>query len=206
MTETSSTTAATPLGQVDFVVEGPRYAEVHVDQLATLYHRDFIDPPLKETKFYSEESFKKRVLEDYIVDPAPNSVDGKDSSFKIVTAWRGEQLVGFVYGASLPPGTGWWKDATEPLPEQLISEDGRRTFGLFDLVVRREFRGHKIARQLHSQLLEERSEERVTLICAESRIPAYSIWLHWGYRTVATIISPGNNTAREILIRQLGRP
>lgn len=190
-------------GRASLITGGPRYAELYVDQLAELYESDFVDPPLQGTNFYSQERFKERLLEDYIASPNSEDKNDTDSSFKIVTFWINNHLVGFVTGASLPLGTQWWKDVRERLPEGFDEENGNRTFALFDIVVKKSLRGQGLGHQLHSKLLEGRGEERVTLMCSESRQPAYSIWRHWGYRKVGTVESVDHGTIWSALIRQL---
>lgn len=188
-------------GRVDFISGDSQYAKAYVNQLAELYENNFVDPPLQGTYFYSKEQFRDRLLEDYIAGPK----NGTNPSFKIVSAWIGDQLIGFASGASLPSGTQWWEGIKESLPERFNEEDGNRTLALLDIVVKRNLRSQGVGHQLHSKLLEGRGEERVTLMCSASRQPAYSIWQHWGYKKVGTTRSEGGEIVWDVLIRQLNR-
>ncbi len=63
-------------------------------------------------------------------------------------------------------------------------EDGRRTFGLMELAVRRPRRRQGVARRLHETLLEGVEAQRVLLnVHPESRA-ASAAYRAWGYRKV----------------------
>ncbi|MGW5388694.1 hypothetical protein [Streptomyces koyangensis] len=68
-----------------------------------------------------------------------------------------------AYGHPVPAGTPWWRELTEPVPEEVSREDGRRTFGLMELAVRGKWRGQGSARHLHATLLGGVTAERVLL-------------------------------------------
>jgi hypothetical protein len=194
MTEISnSIQISTAVGQLVVKTGGPQDAERYFDQLATLYESDFVDPPLQGTYSFSKERLQKKLLEQYVTRP----------NFKIVTLWNGHELIGFVYGNSLIVGTRWWSGIREPLPDGFTHEDGNRTLALFDICVKRNLRGHGLSSQLHMTLLQGRIEERVTLLSAEERQPAYSIWRHWGYRKIGTTGSVEDRGVMDVFIRQL---
>jgi ribosomal protein S18 acetylase RimI-like enzyme len=183
----------TALGLVRVITGGPQDAERYADQLTELYETDFVDPPFRESTFFSTEWFRETLLKEYV----------KASNFKIVTLWCDDKLTGFVYGCPLPSNTQWWKDVREPLSNEFIREDGHRTLALLDICVKRSLRGQKLASQLHARLLEGRDVERVTLLSSKGQQPAYSIFQHWGYRKIGTADPAQEGIAMDVFIRQL---
>ncbi|MFF4421184.1 GNAT family N-acetyltransferase [Streptomyces sp. NPDC001549] len=94
------------------------------------------------------------------------------------------QPVGIAYGYPLGPRTGWWDQLTEPVPEEMRREDGRRTFGLMELAVRAPWRRQGIARLLHDALLDGIDAERVLLNVHPGSAAAVAAYRAWGYRKV----------------------
>jgi ribosomal protein S18 acetylase RimI-like enzyme len=179
--------------EVKLSVGGAAEAVTMVDELAALYVNDFVDPPLKGTFFYSDERFRSMLFDDYI----------KQAGFTVVTARAHGELIGFVDGCPLPCETRWWSDVREGLSEEFTQETGSRTFALLDIVVKKEWRGQKVARALHSKLLEGRQEERVTLLSTTNTQPGYSMWLHYGYKKVGTSEPPGDGTVLDAFVYYL---
>ncbi|MEV5936375.1 GNAT family N-acetyltransferase [Streptomyces sp. NPDC052079] len=135
------------------------YAEVYADQLP--------DP------FFSVERFEQR-LEGYASRPG----------WEAVVAYDGGEAAGYAFASTLPEGSAWWAGMLEPLPEEQTAEDGRRTLALFELMVRRPWRGTGIARRIHEELLAGRPEERVTLLVESSHPKVKGLYESWGYRNV----------------------
>ncbi|MGW2291852.1 GNAT family N-acetyltransferase [Streptomyces phaeochromogenes] len=125
--------------------------------------------------FYEVESFDKR-LTSYTSRPGWTAVIGYDDG----------EAVGFCFGTTLGPDTRWWNSMTEPLPEDLLREDGRRTVALNEIVVRKPWRGRSIAWQLHEAWLTHRTEERVTLLVnpAAGDGAVQAVYEAWGYRKI----------------------
>jgi ribosomal protein S18 acetylase RimI-like enzyme len=172
-------------------------AQLYFDQLADLYVRDF------RSDFESDrEKFRKNLLEDYIASPNSDETSSIDPTFKMITAWDEGDLVGFVYGASLPQGTGWWQNIKEPLDQAFIAENGLRTFAIFDLLVKHEYRRQRLASRLCEYLLRDRAEQRVTLLSSKVQQPAYAIYRKWGYQTVGSIKGEEGNTL-DVFVRPL---
>ncbi|WAZ26253.1 GNAT family N-acetyltransferase [Streptomyces cinnabarinus] len=91
--------------------------------------------------------------------------------------------IGMAYGFPLGPDTVWWDELTEPVPDDMRREDGRRTFGLIELAVREAWRGQGVAGRLHRTLLEGVDAERVLLnVHPASKAPA--AYRAWGYRKI----------------------
>jgi GNAT superfamily N-acetyltransferase len=193
MDASNSARISTAIGQVDVVVGGSQEGKLYGDQLAELYESDFADPPLRGTTLFSKERFLKKLFEDYV--KAPN--------FKIVILWKGDKVIGFVYGCSLPPETIWWKGIEESLPEGFAEEDGHRTLALIDIVVKKDLRGQGLGGQLHARLLEGRNEKRVTLLSPQDLQPAHSIWQHWGYQKIGTTGQTKSGAVMDVFVRQL---
>ncbi|MFF0114020.1 GNAT family N-acetyltransferase [Streptomyces prasinus] len=107
--------------------------------------------------------------------------------FRLVLAREGEEVVGFTYGYRLALDTGWWQNVQgSRLPDDFMREDGRRTFVIIELAVRKAWRRHGIAATLHTKLLEGLDVERVTLTVRPEpeAAPAQSAYAAWGYRKV----------------------
>lgn len=94
------------------------------------------------------------------------------------------QPVGIAYGFPLGPQTVWWDELTDPVPEEMRREDGRRTFGLMELAVRAPWRGQGISRRLHDGLLDGVDAERVLLNVHPASVAAVAAYRAWGYRKV----------------------
>lgn len=184
---------STTTDQIYVVVGGPQEAEAYSNRLADLFESDLVPLSLQGSSFFSRERYLRNLLDDYVALP----------HFKVVTAWNGGELVGFVYGSSLPSGSQWWKDVKELLPEGFTEENGNRTLALFDIVVKNSFRGQGIGSQLHTKLLQGRSEERVTLLSEPELQPAYMIWQHWGYQKIGTAEPAKDGTVLDVFIRPL---
>lgn len=195
MTDTSNGILSTPISHIRVVTGGPEDAHRYADQLADLFESDFFDPSIRKIylSVFTKERFRRKIVEEYAGLPG----------FRIITAWAGDELVGFAYGSSLPADSLWWKDVKETLSEEFVEEDGSRTFALFDFVVKNNLRSQGLGSRLHTRLLEGRKEKRVTLLSSEPQQPAYSIWQHWGYQKVGTSEPTKDGTILDVFVRQL---
>lgn len=104
------------------------YAEVYADQLP--------DP------FFSVGRFAQP-LGGYASRPG----------WEAVVAYDGGEAAGYAFASTLPEGSAWRAGMLEPLPKEEAAEDGRRTLALFELMVRRPWRGTGLARRVHEELL-----------------------------------------------------
>ncbi|WBC14211.1 GNAT family N-acetyltransferase [Micromonospora sp. WMMA1998] len=104
-----------------------------------------------------------------------------------VTAWTGDELVGYIYGFPLQADTHWWDGIQGPVPEGFLDEDGRRTFGVSELVVRRSWQRRGVARALHDELLRNREEERAVLLVRPDNIAAQHAYNAWGWQPVGRL-------------------
>ncbi|MFE4264222.1 GNAT family N-acetyltransferase [Streptomyces sp. NPDC056883] len=97
---------------------------------------------------------------------------------------------GMAYGWMLQHDAVWWDELTEPVPDAVRREDGRRTFGLIELAVRGPWRGQGVARRLHTALLEGITPERVLLKVHQEAGAALSAYRAWGYRKIGEARPP----------------
>ncbi|MGV9314764.1 N-acetyltransferase [Streptomyces sp. NPDC003691] len=100
-----------------------------------------------------------------------------------VVGYESGEPVGFCFGMPLAADTRWWRSMTEPVPAEVIREDGRRTVALNEIVVRKHRRGTGTARRLHDAWLSGRTEERVTLLVdpAAGGGKVKAVYESWGY-------------------------
>ncbi|MGW5116936.1 GNAT family N-acetyltransferase [Streptomyces noursei] len=138
-----------------------------------IYGEAFAEPPYGETEDDVAAAFRR----------FPSQV--RKPAFRAALA-RGEggEPVGMAYGHLLAADTGWWDELTEPVPEEVRREDGRRTFGLMELAVRGPWRGQGVARRLHATLLDGIRAERVLLNVHPGSEAAAAAYRAWGYRKV----------------------
>ncbi len=148
------------------------------DAICALYRTVFSQPPFKWNE--DEPVAQRRRLEWLSTDP----------TFGIVRAQVNGELIGFAYGATLKPDTRWWSGATEPLPEELTAEWEGRTFAIFDLAVRQDYRKRGIGRNLLDVLLGSRQEERATLVVQPVATDTKAFYEHLSWRRVGTMKAP----------------
>ncbi|GAA2648170.1 GNAT family N-acetyltransferase [Streptomyces vastus] len=133
-------------------------------------------------------------------------VHAQRPGFRLVLAREGDETVGFTYGYHLAPDTRWWKNLQDvQLPEDFTREDGRRTFVIIELAVRKPWRRRGIAGALHAQLLEGLDVERVTLTMRPEpeAAPAQSAYAAWGYRKIGVSHPWDEAPLYDCMIREL---
>jgi GNAT superfamily N-acetyltransferase len=108
-------------------------------------------------------------------------------NYSLATARDGDQLVGFVFGYSLPPGRNWWNGLRPEPSEDFATETGSRTVVLAEIEVRRAWQGHGIGRALQDAFLSRRSEERATLATNPKAAGTQALYERWGWRKVGTV-------------------
>lgn len=123
--------------------------------------------------------------------------------FLLLTAESGGEVVGLAFGYTLPATTGWWREVLEPVDDEMAREDGKRTFGLFELAVHPNWQRQGIATRLHGALLEGRLEERMVLNCRPDAEAAHAAYASWGYRRVTSTIPWTGAPAYDVLVLDL---
>jgi len=149
-----------------------------LDELCDLYDDVFSSPPF----FWrdGESLLHRQRLSSMLSEP----------TFGIAVAYRGNTLVGFAYGLTLPADTRRWSSLSSPMPAETAAEWPDRTFELVDYAVRSTHRGRGIGRSLHNGLLASRPEERATLTVQPVALATKRMYEHWGWRHVGQM-EPG---------------
>jgi GNAT superfamily N-acetyltransferase len=135
------------------------YAEVYADQL---------DDP-----FFTVDRYSERLT-------SHSSRNG----WEAVIGYDGDEPVGYAYAAPLQPGARWWTHQLKPLPADFTEETGVRTLALFEIMVRRPWRGTGVAHTIHQELLAHRPEKRVTLLVESLHTGVKRTYESWGYEHI----------------------
>jgi ribosomal protein S18 acetylase RimI-like enzyme len=154
------------------------YAEVYADRL---------DDP-----FFSLPRYWER-LERYA------SRDG----FSLVSGHLDDELIGYALGFTLPAGSRWWSGLCTDVDPRLLVEDGQRTFGLAEIMVREGWRRRGYARALHDVLLSGRQEERATLLVRPDNLAARAAYLAWGWHKLGELQPFDDAPVYDAMVREL---
>lgn len=153
-------------------MDGPAAARAE-DAFRLVYAEAFAEPPYGETADDVAATFRRF-----------RSQTRKGTFRAALACAEDGEPVGMAYGYPLGPNTGWWDQLTEPVPEEMRREDGRRTFGLMELAVRESWRRQGVARCLHETLLDGIEAERVLLNVHPDSKTASAAYRAWGYRKI----------------------
>ena len=163
-----------------------------VEQLAAVFAEVYAEPPYH---FGSDEVtlFRERF-----------DVQRQQGGFSMVTAHSEPELVGFVFGVTLLPTTGWWSRLLTPAPKGMSEERPGRTFAVVELVVRIPWRRRGVAWKMHDMLLSDRPEERATLTARPDAYAAQAAYAKWGWQKVVQKTNPlPGNPVYDILTKPL---
>jgi GNAT superfamily N-acetyltransferase len=127
-------------------------------------------------EFFGEDRFRQQ-LAGHMRAPA----------WELVSADLDGELVGFIYGFTLPAATAWWRGLLTEVSPGFTEEDGRRTLAISEVLVRAPWRRQHVGRRLHDTLLSGRSEERATLLVEPDNGPAQAAYAAWGWHKVAQL-------------------
>ncbi|MGE7389329.1 GNAT family N-acetyltransferase [Streptomyces sp. NPDC004126] len=143
------------------------------DAFRLVYAEAFAEPPYGETEADVAVAFRRFRSQ------------ARNSTFAgaLATTVDGEP-VGMAYGIRLGPQAVWWDQLTEPVPEDMRREDGRRTFGLMELAVRAAWRRQGLAHRLHDALIGTTDAERALLNVHPDNKAAVAAYRAWGYQKV----------------------
>jgi hypothetical protein len=140
-----------------------------LDECADLYVRVYAEPPYNSAPKFSRDRFLSRTRRQTV-----------SSGFTMLTARKGDLLIGFAFGFSMSAGS-WWANTSLPASEVLDAAK----FAVIELVVDRQQRGCGLGTALLTVLLEERPEPYATLAAViGSRSQAYGWYLRSGWRKV----------------------
>lgn len=110
------------------------------------------------------------------------------AGYDLVTARQDGRLVGFAFGYTLPDGdTHWWQGLRPDPLEGFAEENGRRTFVLAEIEIRRSWQGSGLGKAVSDALTAERPEERATLAANPAASETHAIYEHWGWRKVGQV-------------------
>jgi GNAT superfamily N-acetyltransferase len=155
------------------VLDGDAVLELHSQLLpvyAEVYAHLLSDPFSTETRYWER-------LQSYA------SRDG----FSAVTGYLGNTLIGYSFGFTLPNRARWWKGFLGEVEQDELSENGRRTFALCELAVRQPWRRCGYAGALHNVLLQNRHEQRATLLVRPDNAPARAAYISWGWYEIGKL-------------------
>ncbi|HEV2088760.1 MAG TPA: GNAT family N-acetyltransferase [Cryptosporangiaceae bacterium] len=156
------------------------YAEVYADRL--------------HEPFNSVERFAER-LDGHVTTP----------NWQAVVGWDATEPVGYIYAASLRPGSTWWSKLEPPVDEAFAAETGHRTCGIFELMVRKPWRGTGAAQAIHDDLLAHRNEERASLGVERAHPRVRAMYERWGYRYVGTDRPFPDSPLLDVMVKDLRR-
>ncbi|WP_431984121.1 N-acetyltransferase family protein [Streptomyces qinglanensis] len=119
-------------------------------------------------------------MEDEFTQQFPWFVDhwGGNEGFACVIAYDQGEPVGFAYGAPAVPGREWWREHLTNPPADTS------TFSFSELMVRPRWRKTGIAEQLHTALMDNRSEALAVLLVDPDHPKVTALYETWGYRDI----------------------
>lgn len=132
---------------------------------AEVYDQNADDP------FHSVERFEERL-----------SGHASGASWACVVGEIDGKPVGFAYGRL--DSVREWREVLHPIDPSVRDYGEQGTFGLCEIMVRLPWRGKGIARGIHDELMEHRSEDRASLLVDSERPKVRSMYESWGYRKV----------------------
>ncbi|MFD8085416.1 GNAT family N-acetyltransferase [Kitasatospora sp. NPDC059722] len=172
------------------VLDGAQTAFLE-EQLKAVFAEAFAEPPYGEGPPDVERAFRRFRSQ------------VRRRGFRAAVAFDGETVVGMAYGYPLAAGTGWWDTLVEPVAEDLRFEDGKRTFGLFELAVRPAWRRRGVATEMHRALLNGLENQRVMLNSHPEATAAQAAYRAWGYRRVGTAVPWEGAAEHDVLLLEL---
>ncbi|KMO98309.1 GNAT family N-acetyltransferase [Streptomyces roseus] len=158
-----------------------------------VYAEVFAEPPYAETEAAASAAFRRF-----------RAQTRKSTFLGCLATAEGGQPVGMAYGYPLGLQTGWWDQLTEPGPEEMRREDGRRPFGLMELAVRAAWRRQGVARRRHETLLAAVDAERVLLNAHPDSNAAVAAYRAWGYRKVGDAHPWAGAPPHDVMLLDLG--
>ncbi|MFJ9777648.1 GNAT family N-acetyltransferase [Kitasatospora sp. NPDC101157] len=174
------------------VLDGTATVELE-DQLKVVFAEAFAEPPYGEGSQADVDRALKRFRS-----------QTRKAGFLAAVAFAPDgQVVGMAYGYPLAATTGWWDTLTTAVPEDLRREDGKRTFGLFELAVRPTWCRRHVATRLHTALVSAVTNERVMLNSRSEAAAAQAAYRAWGYRYAGTAIPWNGAAPHHVLVLDL---
>jgi GNAT superfamily N-acetyltransferase len=148
----------------------PAIRQTLLDVYAEVYEAE-----IKADPFFSVERFDERLTR-----------QASASGWMCVLGDVEGKPAGYAYGSTVQPG-GWWNNPQTPMDPDLIRETGSRTFGLFEVMVRKPWRGEGVARGIHDELMKQRTEQRAALTVEKAHPKVRALYETWGYYKVGEL-------------------
>ncbi|MEV4829118.1 GNAT family N-acetyltransferase [Micromonospora sp. NPDC049257] len=124
------------------------------------------------------------------------------SGWDLVTATTKGELIGYAYGFPLSAQTRWWAGIQQPVPAGFTEENGLRTFALSELLVHPAWQHRSIGRALHDELVNNRAEDRSTLLADPDNLVAQAAYRSWGWQKIARLQPSWNGAPLyDVLVR-----
>lgn len=127
-------------------------------------------------------------------------------NYSLVSAHAGDEMVGFAFGYSLQPESGWWDGLSPAPPEGFLKETGSRTVVLSEIEVRRARQGKGLGRAVHDAFLSQRAEERATLASNPKAVDTHALYEHWGWQKMGIVPDQRGSYYREYVLFVLELP
>ncbi|MGW6603341.1 N-acetyltransferase family protein [Streptomyces sp. NPDC055036] len=164
----------------------PQIRQTLLDVYAEVYAREITNDP-----FFSVERFDSRL-----------TGHASGAGWMCVLGEVAGEPVGYAYGATVQPG-GWWGGLVTSVGADLTQEDGQRTIGLFEIMLRAPWRGQGIARGIHDELMGQRSEQRAALTVEQAHPKVRTLYENWGYHKVGEIKPTSDSPLYDALLLDL---
>ncbi|MGH3731701.1 MAG: GNAT family N-acetyltransferase, partial [Micromonosporaceae bacterium] len=145
-------------------------ATTRYDDLRALYAEVYAEPPHRLGD-EDVEAFRTQ-FDEHLALPG----------FTLLTVESGDELAGFSYCVSFPPGA-WWVGTVTPPPLALVLST---KIAVIELLLRKPYRGAGLGRRLMDTLLAGRPE-RYAILLANPEPAARAIYRHWGWQEAGTV-------------------
>jgi ribosomal protein S18 acetylase RimI-like enzyme len=164
--------------------------KVDIDELAKVYRR--VHAADLHMIDHSEPSVEDRLR--WTVE-APG--------FQAALGYVDGELVGTVMGCPLPPETLWWRDMTDVNDPDLAVEWEGRTFAICEAFVDPAQQRHRLGVRMVAELLDRRTEERVSLAVAETNTRVWHALQRIRFEHVGDLIPFPGWRSHRMLVRAL---
>jgi GNAT superfamily N-acetyltransferase len=152
-----------------------------------LYVEVHADPSYEANPLFSRAAYIERA-----------SAQSQHPGFMVVAAEDGPNLAGFCYGFTMEAGR-WWRGALGPPGDEVLNE---RKVAVIELMVKGDYRGGGVGKQLLAELLRNRDERYATLT-ARPVATAHKMYLRWGWRIVGRSQPASDAPAMDIMLIDL---
>ncbi|WP_147269021.1 N-acetyltransferase [Sphaerisporangium album] len=158
------------------------------ERFVTAYEEIYSEPPYAGITLYGREQYLARTR-----------AQVQRPGFELVAVEDGDHLAGFSFGYTMPAGTWWGGESTEPAsPLREVDK-----FTVIELILRKPYRGAGTGGRLLREILAGRPEPWATLL-AHPQAPARAMYDHWGWRLAGTCHPTPEAPVLDAMVRPLG--